>query len=131
MNFSWRAGFARDYYGYDGGNVRENTYYSVGLNGHYRSFDGWISYTNREFTGYTPYLYDSYSSDKPINVGFRIQPTHNDAFSIAWEVDTANGRLTHRYWTYYRDMHSFYAWIRYDDIEKQTKFMLMPKDFKF
>ena len=131
MNFSWKAGFAKDFYGYNGGNVRENVYYSVGLTGHYRSFDGWVRYTNREFDGYTPYLYDSYSSDKPIDLGFRIQATHNDAFSVAWEVDTNNGRLKHRYWTYYRDMHSFYAWIRYDDIEKQTKFMLMPKDFKF
>ncbi len=131
LQFSWRAGFAKDFYGYNGGMIRQNTYYSLGLTGHYRAFDGWVRYTNREFDGHTPYLYDSYTSDKPINVGFRIQPTHNDAFSLAWEVDTSDGRLKHRYWTYYRDMHSFYAWIRYDDVEKQTKFMLMPKDFKF
>lgn len=131
LQFSWRAGFAKDFYGYNGGMIRQNTYYTLGLTGHYRAFDGWVRYTNREFDGHTPYLYDSYTSDKPINVGFRIQPTHNDAFSLAWEVDTSDGRLKHRYWTYYRDMHSFYAWIRYDDVEKETKFMLMPKDFKF
>ncbi len=131
MRFSWRAGFMKDYYSYRNGNIRENTYYSLGVTGRYRSFNGWVRYTNRELDGYTPYLYDSYSSDKPVDMGFRIQPTHNDAFSLAWTVDTANGRLKHRYWTYYRDMHSFYAWIRYDDVEKETEFMLMPKDFKF
>ena len=131
MNFSWRAGYAKDYYSYHGGNIRENTYYSVGLSGHYRSVDAWIHYTNRELDGYTPYRYDSYTSDKPVDLGFRVQPTHNDAFSLAWTIDVSNGQLNHRYWTYYRDMHSFYAWIRYDDIDKETRFMLMPKDFKF
>ena len=119
MNFGWKAGYAKDYYGYSN-NIRRNSYYSMGLSGHYKIFDGWIGYTDRDLKGYTPYYYDSYSSEKP-----------GDAFSLSWSVDTVNGILNHRYWTYYRDMHSFYAWIRYDDIEKETKFMIMPKDFKF
>ncbi len=131
LKFSWRAGFEKDFYSYKNGYIRENTYYNVGLTGHYRSFDGWVRYTDHEFDGRTPYLYDSYSSNKPVDLGFRIQATHNDAFSLAWEIDTANGRLKHRYWTYYRDMHSFYAWIRYDDVDQEAKFMVMPKDFRF
>ena len=91
----------------------------------------WIYYTDRDLKGYTPYYYDSYSSEKPLSLGFRWQATRMDAFSLAWTIDTVNGRLDHRYWTYYRDMNSFYAWIRYDDIEKETRFMIMPKDFKF
>ena len=90
MNFGWKAGYAKDYYGYSN-NIRRNSYYSMGLSGHYKIFDGWIGYTDRDLKGI----------------------------------------MNHRYWTYYRDMHSFYAWIRYDDIEKETKFMIMPKDFKF
>lgn len=131
MRFSWRAGYMRDYYSYNGGNIRKNTYYSLGLSGGYRSVQGWIYYTDREINGFTPYDYDSYTSDKPLDFGVRVQPTKNDAFSLAWTVDTKYGRLNHRYWTYYRDMHSFYAWIRYDDIERETQFMLMPKDFRF
>lgn len=130
MNFGWKAGYAKDYYGYSN-NIRRNSYYSMGLSGHYKIFDGWIGYTDRDLKGYTPYYYDSYSSEKPVDAGFRIQATSMDAFSLSWSVDTVNGILNHRYWTYYRDMHSFYAWIRYDDIEKETKFMIMPKDFKF
>lgn len=131
MRFSWRAGYMRDYYSYNGGNIRKNTYYSMGLSGGYRSVQGWIYYTDREINGLTPYRYDSYTSDKPLDFGVRVQPTKNDAFSLAWTVDTKYGRLNHRYWTYYRDLHSFYAWIRYDDIERETQFMLMPKDFRF
>lgn len=131
MRFSWRAGYMRDYYSYNGGIIRKNTYYSLGLSGGYRSVQSWIYYTDREINGFTPYDYDSYTSDKPLDFGVRVQPTKNDAFSLAWTVDTKYGRLKHRYWTYYRDMHSFYAWIRYDDIEKETQFMLMPKDFRF
>ena len=131
MRFSWRAGYMKDYYSYNGGIIRKNTYYSLGLSGGYRSVQSWIYYTDREINGITPYDYDSYTSDKPLDFGVRVQPTKNDAFSLAWTVDTKYGRLNHRYWTYYRDMHSFYAWIRYDDIEKETQFMLMPKDFRF
>ncbi len=130
MNFSWKAGFARDYYGYND-SIRTNRYYSLGLSGGYGPISSWVYYTDRDLKGRTPYYYDSYSSDKPLDVGFRWQLTRMDAVSLAWSIDTKNGLLNHRYWTYYRDMHSFYAWIRYDDIEKETKFMIMPKDFKF
>lgn len=142
MNFGWRAGYRKDYYSFDDyryrgrrypldDNIRRIGYYSLGLSGGYGPIQAWVSYTDRDTKGFTRYRYDSYSSEKPAYLGFRWQATHNDAFSLSWTIDTVDGRLDHRYWTYYRDMHSFYAWIRYDDIEKETKFMLMPKDFKF
>ena len=130
MNFSWKAGYAKDYYGYSH-NIRRNGYYSLGLSGGYGPLAGWAYYTDRDIKGYTPYNYDTYSSEKPVDMGFRWQVTPRDAVSLAWSIDTVNGILNHRYWTYYRDLHSFYAWIRYDDIEKETRFMIMPKDFKF
>lgn len=130
MNFSWKAGYAKDYYSARN-NIRRNGYYSLGLSGGYGPLAGWIYYTDRDIKGFTPYYYDSYSSEKPVDTGFRWQITPRDAVSLAWSIDTVNGILNHRYWTYYRDLHSFYAWIRYDDIEKETRFMIMPKDFKF
>ena len=130
MDFNWRAGFAKDYYGAND-TVRRNYYYGVGLSGQYRSVSSWLNYTDRSLRGRTPYLYDTYSSDKPLNFGVKVQATPLDAFSLAWTIDTKNGLLQHRYWTYYRDLHSFYAWLRYDDIEKETQFMVMPKDFRF
>ena len=141
VNFSWKAGYAKDYYSFDDyfwykghrekSNVRRNGYYSLGLSGGYGPIRAWVNYTDRDIKGYTRYRYDSYSSEKPLGLGFRWQATHMDAFSLSWTIDTVDGHLDHRYWTYYRDMHSFYAWIRYDDIEHETKFMIMPKDFKF
>lgn len=134
LQFNWKAGYAKDYYGYkmpDGSHIRRNGYYQLGLSGHYWKSRAWIYYTDRDLKGKTPYYYDTYSSDKPLDLGFYQQLTHNDAFSLAWEVDTADGRLTHRYWTYYRDMHSAFAWIRYDDVEHSTRFMIQPKDFRF
>lgn len=144
LTFTWKAGVAKDYYGYtykgererykklfDGNEIRENKYYSVGLRGKYRAVTAWINYMNRAVTGDTPYRYDEFSTTKPINTGFRLELTPKDAISIAWTIDAEDGGMDHRYYTYYRDMHSFYGWIRYDTVEKKTTFMVMPKDFKF
>lgn len=144
LTFNWKAGVAKDYYGYkyEGNNLRkkrlfdrnetrENKYYSLGLMGKYRAVSAWINYTNRSITGYTPYLYDTFSTTKPLNMGFRIELTPKDAISISWTIDVKNGDVDHRYYTYYRDMHSFYSWIRYDTVGKKTTFMIMPKDFRF
>lgn len=130
MRFNWNAGYAKDYYGATD-NIRTVGYYGVGLSGQYRSVASWVSYTNRNISGFTPYQYARYSSDKPLAFGVRVQATPLDAFSLAWSIDTKDGTLDHRYWTYYRDLHSFYAWLRYDDIERETQFMVMPKDFRF
>ncbi len=130
MHFNWRVGYAKDYYSATD-TIRSIGYYGIGLSGKYRSVSSWISYTNRNINGESPYRYDTYSSDKPLDVGFRVQATRLDAFSLAWSIDTKDGTLKHRYWTYYRDLHSFYAWLRYDDVERETQFMITPKDFKF
>ena len=66
-----------------------------------------------------------------IDIGFRLELTPKDAVSVSWTIDAKNGNVDHRYYTYYRDMHSFYGWIRYDTVEKKTTFMIMPKDFRF
>lgn len=141
LTFNWRIGHARDYYDYTSykGNhlletkntTRTSTYYSLGLEGKYRSFGAWIDYTERNLKGSSPYLYDTYSMENPVNTGFRMELTPRDAVSISWSVDTKNGNLRHRYYTYYRDMHSFYGWVRYDRVMRDVRIMISPKDFKF
>lgn len=86
LTFNWRTGIAKDYYGYQN-EIRENKYYSVGLMGGYRAVSGWINYTNRAITGYTPYLYDTFSTTKPIDIGFRLELTPKDAVSVSWTID--------------------------------------------
>ena len=141
LTFNWRIGHARDYYDYTAykGNhlletkntTRTSSYYSLGLQGKYRAVSAWVNYTDRHFDGYSPYVYDTYSMESPIDIGFSLQLTPRDTVSISWSVDTANGNLRHRYYTYYRDMHSFYGWIKYDQIIGDVQIMISPKDFKF
>lgn len=141
LTFNWRIGHARDYYDYTAykGNhlletkntTRTSSYYSLGLQGKYQAVSAWINYTDRHFDGYSPYVYDTYSMESPIDTGFSLQLTPRDTVSISWSVDTANGNLRHRYYTYYRDMHSFYGWIKYDQIIGDVQIMISPKDFKF
>lgn len=130
LRFNWRLGYLRDYYGYND-TIRRNRYYSLGLSGSYGIFRSWINYTDNNQKGRTPYHFDTYDMDKPVNIGTRLQLTPLDAISISYSIDTIDGELNHRYFTYYRDMHSFYGWIRYDNVEKETEFMIMPKDFTF
>lgn len=141
LTFRWRVGHARDYYDYTAykGNhlletkntTRTSSYYSLGLQGKYQAVSAWVNYTDRHFDGYSPYVYDTYSMESPIDIGFSLQLTPRDTVSISWSVDTANGNLRHRYYTYYRDMHSFYGWIKYDQIIGDVQIMISPKDFKF
>lgn len=130
LSFNWRTGYMKDYYGYND-SIRRNAYYSLGLSGHYGIFSSWINYTDNNLDGRTPYSFDTYDMNKPVTTGFRVQLTRLDAFSINYSIDTANGRLEHRDYTYYRDMHSFYGWITYRDIDKETQIMIQPKDFSF
>ena len=111
--------------------TRTSSYYSLGLYGKYRAVSAWANYTDRHFDGYSPYVYDTYSMESPLDTGFSIQLTPKDAVSVSWSVDTVNGNLRHRYYTYYRDMHSFYGWIKYDRIMGDVRIMISPKDFKF
>lgn len=130
MSFNGRVGYRKDYYGYHN-LIRRNSYYSVGLSGGYSRFNAWVNYTNNDLKGETPYSFDTYDIEKPLNVGFRVQVTPLDAFSISYTYGTTNGVLEHKYFTYYRDMHSFYGWVRYDKVEHEWKFMIAPKDFTF
>lgn len=130
LRFNWRLGYLRDYYGYND-TIRRNRYYSLGLSGTYGIVRSWINYTDNNQQGRTPYHFDTYDMDKPVNTGVRLQLTPLDAISVSYSIDTIDGELEHRYFTYYRDMHSFYGWIRYDNVEKETEFMIMPKDFTF
>lgn len=130
LRFNWRLGYLRDYYGYND-TIRRNRYYSLGLSGSYGIFRSWVNYTDNNQKGRTPYHFDTYDMDKPVNTGVRVQLTPLDAISISYSIDTIDGELEHRYFTYYRDMHSFSGWIRYDNVEKETEFMIMPKDFRF
>lgn len=130
LRFNWRLGYLRDYYGYND-SIRSNRYYSLGLRGSYGIISSWINYTDNNQNGRTPYHFDTYDMDKPVNTGFRVQLTSKDAVSVSWSVDTIDGELEHRYFTYYRDMHSFNGWIRYDTVDEDFEFMISPKDFSF
>lgn len=139
LTFDWRIGYMKDYYrnlSIDGvkqdDRVRNDWYYALGLTGTYRSFTGWINYIDRNMShDQTPFFYDTFTTESPLTTGFKVQLTPLDAVSVSWTIDTVNGDLTHRYYTYYRDLHSFYSWISYDNVEKKTKVMLSPKDFGF
>ena len=130
LSFNWRLGYLRDYYGYQN-LIRSNRYYSVGLSGGYGILRSWIWYTDNDQKGYTPYSFDTYDMNKPVSTGARIQLTRLDAIGVSYDIDTQNGRLEHRDFTYYRDLHSFYGWITYRDIDKETQIMIQPKDFSF
>lgn len=130
LSFQWRLGYLRDYYGYNN-LIRSNRYYSVGLSGGYGIVHSWINYTDNDQDGYTPYSFDTYDMDKPVNTGMRLRLTRLDSIGVSYSIDTQNGHLEHRDFTYYRDMHSFYGWITYRDIDRETQIMIQPKDFSF
>lgn len=130
LSFNWGIGYLKDYYGYNDA-VRRNQYYSVGLSGNYGRFSSWVSYTNNDEKGKTPYSFDTYDMTKPLVAGGRIQLTPLDAIGVSYSIDTVNGRLEHRDYTYYRDLHSFYGWVRYRDIDGDFEVMIQPKDFSF
>ncbi len=141
LSFNWRVGFEKNFYEYRSvyrgkkyeplNTERTNTYYMLGLRGTYRAISAWINYTNRDLEGSSPYRYDTYSTANPVDTGFRLQIAPKDAISITWSINSETGNVDHNYYTYYRDMHSFYGWISYDKIEQKTTFMIMPKDFRF
>lgn len=130
LNFNWNLGYYRDYYGYNN-SVRSNRYYTLMLDGDYGLWNSWIHYYDNHLDGQSPYTYDTYDMDKPVYMGIKVQITPLDAMSLEYAIDTVNGRTDHKYFTYYRDMHSFSGWIRYDTVDEDIEFMIMPKDFSF
>lgn len=130
LTFNWKAGYLKDYYGYND-EIRSNAYYKMGLNGGIGRFNAWLWYTNNNLSGYTPYSFDTYDVQKPLDFGFKYQLTRLDAVSVAYEYGTTNHNLAHLDYTYYRDMHSFYGWIMYRQKDHETRFYIQPKDFRF
>ncbi len=124
------VGYIHDYYGYQN-SFRKNAYYTAGLSGNYGILNAWVNYTNNNQVGRTPYAFDTYDMTKPISTGFRVQLTPKDAFSINYSIDTVNGVLNHRDYTYCRDMHSFTGWIQYRSVDQEWNIMIQPKDFTF
>lgn len=124
------VGYTYDYYGYQN-RFRKNAYYTVGINGNYGIFSAWASFRNNNQVGRTPYAFDTYDMTKPVSTGFRVQLTSRDSFSVNYSIDTVNGILKHRDYTYYRDMHSFIGWVQYRSIDDEWNFMIQPKDFTF
>ncbi len=130
LTLNMGIGYRHDYYGYQN-RFRKNAYYTVGLSGNYGILSTWVNYINNNQVGYTPYAFDTYDMTKPVSTGFRVQLTPRDAFSVNYSIDTVNGLLKHRDYTYYRDMHSFTGWIQYRSIDKEWNIMIQPKDFTF
>ena len=130
LDFSWRVGYRKDYYGYDDSS-RSNRYYSLGLDGKFGVWSPWIHYYDNDMSGDTPYEYDTYDMEKPVYTGIRVQMTPLDALSVEYAIDTIDGHTEHKYFTYYRDLHSFTSWIRYDSVDNDFEFMIQPKDFSF
>ena len=130
LTFNMGLGYVKDYYGYRN-LIRKNAYYYLGLYGQYGIFSAWASYRNNNQVGWTPYSFDTFDMDKPVSLGYRVQLTKKDAFSVGYSIDTVNGILKHRDYTYYRDLHSFTAWVQYRSVDKEWRVMIQPKDFTF
>jgi LPS-assembly protein len=104
----------------------------MGIDGKFGSrWSAWTSFTSNHLHGETPYAFDTYDMEKPLNVGFKVQLTRLDAVGVQYSYDTADGNLKHVDYTYYRDMHSFTGWIMYREKDRETRIYIQPKDFRF
>lgn len=131
LSFHWRTGYRKDYYQYHSMS-RSNFYYSLGIDGKFGPYlSAWTSFTANHLHGETPYDFDTYDMEKPLNVGIKLQLTRLDAVGVEYSYDTADGNLKHVDYTYYRDMHSFTGWIMYREKDKETRIYIQPKDFRF
>ncbi len=129
--FSWCTGYRKDYYG-SNDEDRTNAYYWLGLNEQISPrVSAWFNYTNNNLNGNTPYTFDTYDMNHPIDFGARVQLTRLDALGLAYSIDTTTGTLRHVDLTYYRDLHSFTAWVTYRIKDNETEVFFQPKDFRF
>ena len=87
LRFSWRAGCMRDYLAIKAGTSAKAPITAWGFPAVTCSVQSWIC-TDREINGFTPYGYDSYTSDKPLDFGVPACSRRRMMLSLAWTVDT-------------------------------------------
>lgn len=141
VRFHWNTGYRTDVYKntdidrdideFHKSIRRNNWYYTLAFYGGYGRFYGWMHYVNRYLTSESPYAYDRYNEKSPMEWGVKVDITPLDALSVSWVTDMADGRTKHQYVTYYRDLHSFFAYAKYDITMKRTEVTFMAKDFEW
>ena len=141
VRFHWNTGYRTDVYKntdidrdtdeFHKSIRRNNWYYTLAFYGGYGRFYGWMHYVNRHLTNESPYAYDRYNEKSPMEWGVKVDITSLDALSVSWVTDMADGKIKHQYVTYYRDLHSFFAYAKYDITMKRTEVTFMAKDFEW
>ena len=141
VRFHWNTGYRTDVYKntdidrdtdeFHKSIRRNNWYYTLAFYGGYGRFYGWMHYVNRHLTNESPYAYDRYNEKSPVEWGVKVDITPLDALSVSWVTDMADGKIKHQYVTYYRDLHSFFAYAKYDITMKRTEVTFMAKDFEW
>ena len=141
VRFHWNTGYRTDVYKntdidrdtdeFHKSIRRNNWYYTLAFYGGYGRFYGWMHYVNRYLTNESPYAYDRYNEKSPMEWGVKVDITPLDALSVSWVTDMADGKIKHQYVTYYRDLHSFFAYAKYDITMKRTEVTFMAKDFEW
>ena len=141
VRFHWNTGYRTDVYKntdidrdtdeFHKSIRRNNWYYTLAFYGGYGRFYGWMHYVNRHLTNESPYAYDRYNEKSPMEWGVKADITSLDALSVSWVTDMADGKIKHQYVTYYRDLHSFFAYAKYDITMKRTEVTFMAKDFEW
>ncbi len=141
IRFHWNTGYRTDVYKntdidrdtdeFHKSIRRNNWYYTLAFYGGYGRFYGWMHYVNRYLTNESPYAYDRYNEKSPMEWGVKVDITSLDALSVSWVTDMADGKIKHQYVTYYRDLHSFFAYAKYDITMKRTEVTFMAKDFEW
>lgn len=141
VRFHWNIGYRTDVYKntdidrdtdeFHKSIRRNNWYYTLAFYGGYGRFYGWMHYVNRHLTNESPYAYDRYNEKSPVEWGVKVDITPLDALSVSWVTDMADGKIKHQYVTYYRDLHSFFAYAKYDITMKRTEVTFMAKDFEW
>jgi len=141
VRFHWNTGYRTDVYKntdidrdtdeFHKSIRRNNWYYTLAFYGGYGRFYGWMHYVNRHLTNESPYAYDRYNEKSPMEWGVKVDITPLDALSVSWVTDMADGKIKHQYVTYYRDLHSFFAYAKYDITMKRAEVTFMAKDFEW
>lgn len=128
LRLDWLLGYSKEYYGYDK-SYRSDKYYSIGIGGTFKKIETGIEYTDHNFEGTTPYKYDNYENIKPVTMSIKVPVTKLDKIELKYVIDTVNGEIKNKYYTYYRDMHSLKGKISYDSVKDRVYLSIDFKDF--